>query len=341
MAGRRSLWRAGVMTGVISGLLLLGVVAPGAALGATKVRLGIVAIVSFYWPAWAAKDLGYFAADGLEAEIPVFDVTRTAVQALSTGGIELVWGTPEFSIFAIQRKGPVKVIAGALDKAMYDLIAGAKYKAPKDLKGTTIGVSNLRGGSTFLMQKMLAKAGLKYPGDYDMVEIGGTPKRFAAVQSGGVSASVVTEPTSFRALDEGLVILDRASNHWPLYQFITISVNTDWARQNRPGTVGVLKGVIRANHWLYDERNRDEALKILMKYVKMEPKYGPRTYDSMFKVFKAIPLLGEVNEQAMAPVLDIMVERKQADRKPALTEYADDSYRQEALAQLRREGKLR
>ncbi|MBI2369239.1 MAG: ABC transporter substrate-binding protein [Deltaproteobacteria bacterium] len=313
----------------------------GGHLGATRVRWGIIAIVSFHWPAWAAKERGYFAAEGLEVEIPVFDVTRTAVQALSAGGIEFCNPTPEFSIFAIQRGGPLRIVGGAIDKAMYDLIAGPRYRSLRDLKGTTIGVSNLQGGSTFLMQKMLARAGLKYPGDYDMIEVGGTPKRFAAVQSGGVSATVVTEPTSFRALDEGLLILDRATNHWPVYQFLVLTLNTNWARQQRQAAVGMLKGTILATQWLYDERNRDEALKILMKYVKVEPKYGPRTYDSMFKVLKAIPLLAEVNEQAMAPVLEIMLERKQVERKPALGEYADDSYRQEALAQLRREGKLR
>jgi hypothetical protein len=48
--------------------------------------------------------------------------------------------------------------------------------------------------------------------------VGGTPDRFAAVKGGGVSAAMVTPPTSFMALEAGLNVLANIGNYLPDYQ---------------------------------------------------------------------------------------------------------------------------
>src|SRR5439155_382287 len=83
-------------------------------------------------------------------------------------------------ITAITKGAPMKIVAGNFTKALYDLITGPKYKKVEDLKGTTMGVINLESGSTVLLQKILLAHGLKYPDDYDILTIGGTPARYAA-----------------------------------------------------------------------------------------------------------------------------------------------------------------
>ncbi|MBI2369429.1 MAG: ABC transporter substrate-binding protein, partial [Deltaproteobacteria bacterium] len=156
----------------------------------------------------------------------------------------------------------------------------------------------------------------------------------AAVKTGGVSASVVTIPTNFQAVDEGLVLLDQAPRYFAHYDFSVIAVNTNFARSHPQAVVGVLKAVIRATRWFYQEANRDRAVDLIQRVVKVSPKYAALTYDTLFRELKAVPPQAEVTEQGLEPVIEIMVELGQLPGKIPPLQYVDDSYRQQALKAL-------
>src|SRR5438105_1694187 len=81
---------------------------------------------------------------------------------------------------------------------------------------------NLESGSTVLLQKILLAHGLKYPDHYDILTVGGTPARYAAVKKGAVAAAMVTIPTSYEAKEDGLNVLANISTYLPDYQFTVI-----------------------------------------------------------------------------------------------------------------------
>ena len=316
--------------------LLAGVgFTPGEAAQAKKILVGQVTIVSYFWPDWVAQEKGLFKEEGIEVELITIDTTAKAVQALSANSLNVAWVSPELVIQGRQKGAAIAIAGGVIEKPTYDLIALPKYKSVQDLKGTLLGVSNLKAGSTLLLHYALGKAGFTFPGDYDVIEVGGTPSRLAAVKSGGVSAALITEPDTFLAEDEGLTVLARVVDLLPQYQFVVIAINTDWAKANREALVGYMKGVIRGMQWLHNEKNRDEAARLLRKYVKMQKEeYATRSYDSMFKRLKVMPADASVNAQAMDALVDVMVANKQAPSRIPWQDSVDDSYRQAALKAL-------
>jgi len=194
---------------------------------ADEIKLGVLSTGGDHWPRWVAWEQGYFKEQNLEVREFQTDSIAKAVQALSANSTDLMFpANTEGLITAITKRAPIKIVAGNFTKALYDLITGPKYKKVEDLKGTTMGVINLESGSTVLLQKILLAHGLKYPDDYDILTVGGTPARYAAVKKGAVAAAMVTIPTSYEAKEDGLNVLANISTYLPDYQFTVIGGHT-------------------------------------------------------------------------------------------------------------------
>jgi NitT/TauT family transport system substrate-binding protein len=302
---------------------------------ADEVKMGVLSAGSYHWPWYVADGKGFFKDEGLKVrKFQVRSVSK-ATQALSAGSTDILIPSNTSGSIRAQAKGaPVKIIAGGFDKALYDLIAGAKYKTVKDLKGATMGVINLTSGSTVLLKTILASNGMHYPKDFDMLMVGGTPQRFAAVKAGGVAAAMVTPPTSFMAHEAGLNIVANIGTYLPQYMFTNVGGNTDWMKKNRDTTVRFLKAVIRAHRFILDPKNKEQAIDILTKYAKVKRKYAAMTYKEVVNNLKPMTRNAVINTKALEAVIKLDVENKKLKKAFPASTFFDDSYWQEALKRL-------
>lgn len=300
-----------------------------------KVRFAPVVLSSYWWPEWVAQEKGFFRDELIEVELLLVPSNSKAVLALSTNSVDLSAPTLDATILAALKGAPMKIVGGIAPKPMYDLIARPSHRRVADLRGTTLGIAQPRAGSTLLLQEMLGANRLQYPRDYSMLEVGDMLARVAAVKRGGVSAALVTEPATFKALEEGLVVLDRVSSYLPDYQLNAFTVNTAWATARPQLVVKFLKGVIRGTRWLYDGANKEEAARILTRYTRVEPKYAALSYDSAFREHRALSPDASVNMAGMRKVVELMVKRGSLARAVDPAAFIDDSYRQQALEALR------
>lgn len=305
------------------------------AFAADKIKLGMISVNAYSWPVWVAKEKGYFKDENLEvAQLVVRSVSK-AIQALSANSTDLLYpGSADAGIRAQLKKAPVTIIGGGFSKALYDLVAGEKYKKVEDLRGGTMGVINLTSGSTLFLQKILAKHGLTYPKDYGMLVVGGSSSRFAAVKIGGVAAAMVPPPLSFQAVDSGLNIVASLGNYLADYQFIVINANRDWLKTNRGKAVRFLKAIIRAHKFINDPANKKEATEILQNRHKIKPKYAAMVYKMIVEDLKPIPNDASVSIKAMEGVIKLLLERKKLDKSYPASEFFDDSVRKEAMKKL-------
>lgn len=328
---RRRTGGLGIVAGIV---VLLGVsgAPPARAAELQKAKVALVTITIQNLPVWVAQEKGFFRSAGLDAEVDVIETVTNAVRAVSAGSINLqATCVPDAAITAIRKGAPVKIIGGVLDKPMYDLIAQKKYRTIKDLKGTTLGVSTLTSGSTLLLETMMTANGLEAEKDYRLLAVGGTPSRMAAVKNGGVSATLVTEPTSFLAEEDGLQVLDRTLRYLPHFEFLVMIGNSQWMQAHRGATVAFLRAIIRADRWLYDSRHEEEASRILARYTHMKEVYARRAYQDHFLRFKAFPRQAEIDMPALQEVIKVMVKNNRLPREYPAREFVDDSYRQQAL----------
>ena len=302
---------------------------------ADEIKLGVLSTGGDHWPRWVAWDQGFFKQQNLEVREFQTDSIAKAVQALSANSTDLLFpGNTQGVVVAMSKGAAIKVIAGDFTKALYDLITGAKYKKVEDLKGGTMGVINLTSGSTVLLQKILAAHGLKYPGDYDLLTVGGTPARYAAVKKGAVAAAMVTIPTSYQAKEDGLNVLAGISKYLPDYQFTVVTGNEEWMAGHKDQTVRFLMAIIKSMRFLTDPKNKEASIQSMIKHFKVNRKYAELAYKEVIQELRAIDNDAAPSLKGMETVIKLELQNKGLDKSYPPQHFIDDSYRREALKRL-------
>ena len=302
---------------------------------ADEIKLGVLSTAGDHWPRWVAWEQGFFKQQNLEVREFQTDSIAKAVQALSANSTDLLFpANTQGVVVAISKGAAIKIIAGDFTKALYYLITGPKYKKLEDLKGATMGVINLTSGSTVLLQKILAAHGLKYPGDYDLLTVGGTPARYAAVKKGAVAAAMVTIPTSYEAKEDGLNVAADISKYLPDYQFTVIAGNEKWMASHKDQTVRFEMAMIKAMRFLNDPKNKEASIQAMIKHFKVKRNYAELAYKEVVQELRPIDNNAAPSIKGMETVIKLEVENKGLDKSYPPQHFIDDSYRQEALKRL-------
>jgi ABC-type nitrate/sulfonate/bicarbonate transport system substrate-binding protein len=320
----------------IAVLVLLSLTPVSARLwAADEIKLGLLSTAGDHWPRWVAEDQGYYKEQGLDIHEFLTNSVAKAVQALSADSTNLLFpANTEGCVVAMSKGAGIKIIAGDFTKALYYLITGPKYKKIEDLKGATMGVINISSGSTVLLEKILAAHGLKYPGDYDLLTVGGTPARYAAVKKGAVAAAMVTIPTAFEAKEDGLNVPANISTYLPDYQFTVIAGNASWIQSHRDQTVRFLMAMIKAMRFINDPKNKQATIQSMIKHFKVKPNFAELAYKEVVQDLHPIDNDGAPSIKGIQTVINLEVENKGLDKAYPPKQFIDDSFRQEALKRL-------
>ncbi|HZR98378.1 MAG TPA: ABC transporter substrate-binding protein [Chloroflexota bacterium] len=306
--------------------------APAAAAAPVTIRYGQVTVTAMFWGLWAAEAKGFMQAENVTVEPTVFRVSSDSTRALSSDSVDMAGGTATDSVVLADEQGnaDIIVVSGVLNKPTYSLITRPEVKTFTDLRGKTLAVSDLKDGSTILLQQMLQMKGVPRT-EYDIIQAGGTPDRYAAVKSGGAAGALLTQPADFKAESEGFNNLGLVSDLIPDYQFTVNAVRRAWAQQNADGLVRFLRAYAKGCQWLYDPANKDEAIKILSDKLSSDQESSQKTYDLLITHAQAIPKAGEVNMAGVQKVLDIMGELDNVPKPvPPPSKYLDMSYLERA-----------
>jgi len=206
-------------------------------------------------------------------------------------------------IRAIQKGAPIAIIRIEVQVPPYSLLAKAGIKTMKELKGKLISVGGAKDITRIFVEQMLAPNGVK-PGEFDMTFAGATSARFAALQAGAVDAAILTPPFNFHAQTAGFTLLGHTVDYVDM-PFAGISVNTNWAAANKAAVEKLIKIYNDSMAWLYDPKNRSEAVEILMKVSKIKKDDVERAYDFLIggKYFEPT---GKVSKARLNKLVDAL-----------------------------------
>ncbi|HEY1392772.1 MAG TPA: ABC transporter substrate-binding protein [Methylibium sp.] len=151
----------------------------------------------YYLPLTVADSLGYFKAEGLDAQIVDFAGGSQALRAVVGGSADVVSGAFEHTIamqakgqrmraFVLQGRAP-QVVLAVSNKTM------PQFKSVADLKGKKIGVTAPGSSTNIVANYVLAKAGLK-PTDVSFIGVGATNAAIAAIRQGQIDALSHLDP---------------------------------------------------------------------------------------------------------------------------------------------------
>jgi len=296
-----------------------------------KIKHGYIAEPGYYWDVFQAQANGFFKSEGLDVDSTRFDVTSQGVTALVTGAINIASPTPDVAMLAaIKGQGDVIIISNEIRLPTWDLLVQPDIKSYADLKGKVLGVSQLQSASTLSLRQLLRKHGLK-DDDYNVLQVGGSGKRYAALQSKQIAASLITEPVNFEAMDAGFKKLGGVYEV-SVVPSTVIVVSRAWAQANEKVVVGFLRAMYRAQDWINNSKNKKGAVDLMVELSKAQRSSVERTYDKYVSELKVYNR-GDINADVIRKTLEDMAEIDAISKPiPDPNKFLDLSYRQKALA---------
>src|SRR5580692_10724874 len=293
-----------------------------------QITEGFVSHGALQWPEYIATELGWFKENGVSVDMVV--VGAGAAQQVAAGALNIGYsGFPDF-IRATNQGAPLKIVINAISAPPYAVYAKPAIKQIADLKGKTVSIGGTKDVTLIYMEAFIASAGLK-AADLDFVYAKATQDRLAALLSGGADAAILYPPATFRAAAAGYTDLGDIESYLRDFPFTVWATNMDWASKNRSTLLAYVKAYSRAVAWLYDAKNKEQAVDILVKYSKQDRKDTADTYDYFVTKLHAFSMSGKLSEASYKRMTDALVtwgDLKQP--APPMSKFFDSSFVDEA-----------
>ena len=297
-----------------------------------RVIIGNVSRTMEQLPNYAASDKGFFAQEGIQGDVVLIGSTDTLIQALIAGQVNVAIVDPSAAINAVERGASLKIIGGTVPIAAYTLVGCPKYKAIKELKGTTIGVVSLVSGSTIFLREMLKANGMELNRDYTIIQNGPTGQRLASLTGCNTSATMILGGDVPRARELGFTEIARLQDYISNLQFHSLIVDAKWAEANNALTVRYLKAMLRSMQWVHS--HKEESAELITKRTGIPFKYSKPTVEEYLSQ-GIISRDGSVNRDGFQRLIDLMGERLFKQKPyPAPEKYLDLSYLRRAQQEL-------
>jgi NitT/TauT family transport system substrate-binding protein len=306
-----------------------------------KVRVGAYASVSDA-ALYIALDKGYFAEQGIAAEITQVNTGTEMMTQLATGDLDASGGAPGAGLYNAVRQGmEFKIVAdkgSSLPGHGYFAFVvrkdlADKIKQPSDLRGRLLAVTGYGAGanSEVTISRLLDAGGVKE------TEVNQVNMQFAdilvALGTGKVDVGVLVEPLVTQAVDKGVgLVWKRADEIYPNQQYGALMYGPGIIK--RPDVakrfmVAYLKAARFYSDALAGRASRDELVAILTKNTSVK---NPALYRDM--VFPGIDPDGTLNVAGMEADVKWWVAAGRMKQNVPVAKMIDASYAKDAVKEL-------
>ena len=247
---------------------------------AARLKVGYASITGSRISLWAAHDMEFFARHGLETELIFIASSSHGVPALLAGEIPIYSGSPETAAQAATAGADVVIIASS-EPTPYKLIVQPGIKNVRELKGKKIGTDRVGGSSYYATRRMLERLGLK-PGEVEFMQVtGGGNQRVAAFRSGILSGVVSTVERFERAAIPYNVLADAIEMGIRSIGSSYITTRS-FRDQNRDTVQQFIAGLVEANQWVKNPKNRSAVLQIVSRRLRTD---DPAVLDLNYRIY--------------------------------------------------------
>ena len=290
---------------------------------ADKIRIAIPNLAVQFITMPLAQKRGFLKEEGLEAEIIQMQSATAVMSALVSREIDYSVGIASAVQPAITGL-PIRIIACYVPAPFIVLMAQSRFKSVKELKGTTIAVSNFVGPPFFIARMIAKRFGLDSDRDVKFLASGAPEARLAALSQGLAAAAMLPVPWDSRATKMGFISLARAHELFT-YPDVGLVASLNKTKERPEEIKRAIKAGIKANR--YVRTNRDGTIQFMQEWLKV----ATATYDSLAKVFNED---GGLPEDGFRLLLEDLRKAAKVDREVAFSEVADLSILREAQREL-------
>jgi NitT/TauT family transport system substrate-binding protein len=271
---------AGFLRSIAWGLVLASAPLTAPARAADTVIVGTVGSASAnLWPIFIGINKGLFAEKDIKIDLVYVQSSAAVIQQLTAGSLEVTISTGLVDpIRAIEKGAPIAIVRFESQSPPYALVAKPAIKTFRDLKGKIISVGGAKDITRIYVERMLAPSGVR-PGDFDLVFAGATAARAAALQAGAVDAAILLPPSNFQAVANGFNELGITADFAPELPFSGTVVGVAWANGHKAVLMRLLDAHAKAVAWFEDDRNRPDAVAMMVTASGLKPDEVEKAYD--------------------------------------------------------------
>lgn len=239
---------------------------------------------SQFTPLWFARDVGLYEKYGLDGKLVYIQGGSILLQAMLAGQAQAAQNGIAETMIAVLRGGDVRILGVTSNIFPYSLIVSKGVKSAKDLVGGRIAVNRVGGDVSAIASRVaLRKLGLNPDKDVTMLQVGGSPQRVAALQSGAVQGAALDFMSGLRLSKQGYTVLAQVSLNYP---YLGPVVSARFLRENPAAAEAFLRAFVEGIARF--KRNREEGVKALARYMKSnETDVLNKAYDFIANEFYA------------------------------------------------------
>ena len=229
-----------------------------------KVRIGYAARAVAHSVPFVAKEAGFFAEEGIDAEV-VRTAGPIAPMALVANQVDLAIMSAYLMIPVATQNKDVVMLGGTSRYASMVLVARPDVKSAQDLKGKIVGIQRPGDAYEKSARFALRHLGLDADRDIKMLALGSNDVMWSALQNGRVSATILSPPSTLFARKAGMNFMVDLTDLKLEYQGSTIATRRSFIQKNPQLARRALRAIVRGVH-LFKSR-KEETIRILSKFL--------------------------------------------------------------------------
>jgi NitT/TauT family transport system substrate-binding protein len=285
-----------------------------------KLIVGLSSVNVAFLPVYVTEEKGFFKDEGLDVLLVLFNAGATNLQALIGGDIQIMGSAFVETLGGRAAGFDVKNFWGICNIMPFQLYSQPDFKSMKQAKGKRFAISRFGSLTDFLTRATLRHFGVDAK-EVTILQIGSTPARFAALSAKAVDASIVWFPVTETAKSQGYNKLFDLKDMFPEWPYETFAARESWLAKESAQATKFLRAYQRGiKHTL---ENKDDAVRAMRKYVKIDPASAPAGYAEYRDSF---PLNGQIAEKVIPAVIEQEIEAGRIKKKITVDDMIDRSF---------------
>jgi NitT/TauT family transport system substrate-binding protein len=213
-------------------------------------------------PLWVGVDQGIFKKHGLNVS-PIMSGSTASATAVIAGKSQVYYGEATSAFQAVTQGQPLQIVGTFRDYGLFYFMAGPGITSASQLKGKPIAISSVGDSTDLSTRNALATLGIPVS-DVTLLATGTSDAREAALLTGKVAATLLTNPTADQAVGKGCKILVDQTKQ--LFVGSAVIIDKSYGQQNPTAVVNFLKAMVEAVKFMDDPTNKQAVLTTFAKY---------------------------------------------------------------------------
>ena len=269
-----------------------------------------------------AQRRGFFRRENLDVSA-VYMRGGIDIKAVMTGDADFGTGSTT-AVAAFVAGVPLRVIMSLNTYVDQTLYAQPKYRTLTELKGQSIGSLNPGGLVDTLLRKVIVQNGLSPERDFILLNMGGTPERYAALKSGTLAASMLSAPHSLHAEKEGFTRM--VTRDYVDVPGTALVAHADKIKKQPEMIKRFLRATLRAMSYIRE--NRGDTVQMITREFGMPSDIASLAYD---KLVDLLSVNGKLRMEGYQLLIDFARAAQKLERPILATQLVDEKLLDEVL----------